>query len=168
MDCSSLGSSVMGFPRQEYYSGLPFPSLGDFPNPGIKPRSPSLQADSLPSEPPGKPSELLLAVYFICILDYGNCKFEQFSYSSSKQRRQFVTSTVHLALGLLTDLQRSGVSSFAKNRDLKTRRVVVGHQKLTMTYWEDYGSWSSYNYMRSCQRTQLQPFYSHLAFEANW
>ena len=45
----------MGFSRPEYWSGLPFPSPGDLPNPGIKPRSPELQADSLPSEPPGKP-----------------------------------------------------------------------------------------------------------------
>ena len=43
------------FSRQEYWSGLPFPSPGDFPNPGIKLQSPVLQADSLPSEPPGKP-----------------------------------------------------------------------------------------------------------------
>ena len=43
----------MGFPRQEYWSGLPFPSLRDLPNPGIKPRSPTLQADSLASEPRG-------------------------------------------------------------------------------------------------------------------
>ena len=45
----------MEFPRQEYWSGLPFPSLGDLPDPGIKPRSPALKADTLPSEPPGKP-----------------------------------------------------------------------------------------------------------------
>jgi len=44
----------MGFPRQEYWSGLPFPSLGDFPDPGIEPGSLALQADTLPSEPPGK------------------------------------------------------------------------------------------------------------------
>ena len=41
----------MEFSRQEYWSGLPFPSPGDLPDPGIKPRSPALQADSLPSEP---------------------------------------------------------------------------------------------------------------------
>ena len=46
----------MGFPRQEYWSRLPFPSPGDLPEPGIEPRSPALQADSLLSEPPGKPS----------------------------------------------------------------------------------------------------------------
>ena len=45
----------MGFSRQEYWSGLPFPSPGDLPNPWIEPRSPALQADSLLSEPPGKP-----------------------------------------------------------------------------------------------------------------
>ena len=44
----------MGFSRQEYWSGLPFPSPGDLPNPGIEPRSPPLQADALTSEPPGK------------------------------------------------------------------------------------------------------------------
>ena len=42
----------MGFSRQEYWSGLPFPSPEDLPNPGIEPRSPALQADTLPSEPP--------------------------------------------------------------------------------------------------------------------
>ena len=42
-------------PRQGYWRGLPFPSPGDLPNPGIKPRSPTLQADALPFEPPWKP-----------------------------------------------------------------------------------------------------------------
>ena len=51
----------VGFPRQEYWSGLPFPSPGDLPHPGTKPRSPTLQADSLPSEPPGA------SVYIICV-----------------------------------------------------------------------------------------------------
>ena len=45
----------MGFSRQEYWNGLPFPSPGDLPNPGIEPRSPALQADSLPTELQGKP-----------------------------------------------------------------------------------------------------------------
>ena len=44
----------MGFSRQEYWSGLPFPSPGDLPDPGIEPRSPTLRADALTSEPPGK------------------------------------------------------------------------------------------------------------------
>ena len=45
----------MGLSRQEYWSGLPFPSSDDLPNPGVKPGSPALQMDSSPSEPPGKP-----------------------------------------------------------------------------------------------------------------
>ena len=45
----------MGFPRPEHWSGLLFPPLGDLPDPGIKPGSLALQADSLPYEPPGKP-----------------------------------------------------------------------------------------------------------------
>ena len=51
-------SPSMGFSRQEYWSGLPFPSPGDLPNPGIEPVSPTLQADALPSEPPGKPKNV--------------------------------------------------------------------------------------------------------------
>ena len=46
---------AMEFSRQEYWSGLPYPSPGDLPNPGIEPGSPTLQADALPFEPPGKP-----------------------------------------------------------------------------------------------------------------
>ena len=45
----------MGFPRQEYWNGLPFPSPGDLPDPGIEPGSPALEAGTLTSEPPGKP-----------------------------------------------------------------------------------------------------------------
>ena len=55
MDCSLLGPLSTGLSRQEYWSGWPFPSPEDLPNPGIEPASPALQADSLLSEPPGKP-----------------------------------------------------------------------------------------------------------------
>ena len=65
----------MEFFRQEYWSGLLFPSPGDLPNPGIEPGSPSLQADALPSEPPGKPttqtvSYLVKAMVFSVVM-YG-------------------------------------------------------------------------------------------------
>ena len=59
MDCRLPGSSVHGFSRQEYWSGLPFPSSEDLPDPWIEPELPELQADSLPSELPGKPIQLL-------------------------------------------------------------------------------------------------------------
>ena len=55
MDYNLPGSLSMEFSRQEYWSGVPFPSPGDLPDPGVELRSPALQADSLPSEPPGKP-----------------------------------------------------------------------------------------------------------------
>ena len=54
--CQALPS--MGFSRQEYWSGSLFPSPGYLPNPGVKPRSPALQAYSLLSESPGKPSQM--------------------------------------------------------------------------------------------------------------
>ena len=52
----------MGFSRQEYWSGLPFPSPGDLPDPGIEPWSPALQAGAISSEPPGEK-----VVYFFTI-----------------------------------------------------------------------------------------------------
>ena len=55
MGCANQTPPPMGFFRQEYWSGLPCPPPGDLSNPGIEPRSPTFQADSLPSEPPGKP-----------------------------------------------------------------------------------------------------------------
>ena len=63
MDCRLPGSSVhSGFSKQEHWSGLPFPSPEDLPDPGIEPGSPTLEADALPSEPPGRPSEVQTSV----------------------------------------------------------------------------------------------------------
>ena len=59
MDWGLPGSSVCRISQQEYWSGLPFSSPGHLPYPRSKHRSPTLQADSLPSEPPGKPDLLL-------------------------------------------------------------------------------------------------------------
>ena len=66
----------MVFSRQEYWSGLPFPSPGYLPNPGVDPASPALKADSLPSEPLGKALllldyceflPLLMLIFAVCI-----------------------------------------------------------------------------------------------------
>ena len=59
IDCSPPGSSIHGIFQARYWSGLPFPSPGDLPDPGIEPGAPALQADSLPSEPRGKPLDAL-------------------------------------------------------------------------------------------------------------
>ena len=56
IDCSLTASSVHEILQARILNELPFPPPGDLPNPGIEPGSPALQADSLPSEPPGKPS----------------------------------------------------------------------------------------------------------------
>ena len=58
----------MGFSRQECWSGLPLPSPGDLPDPGIEPGSPALQVDALPSEPPGKPQDVSSALHLSCTL----------------------------------------------------------------------------------------------------
>ena len=79
----------MEFFRQEYWSGLPFPSPGDIPDPSIKPRSPALQADALPLEPPGKPN----VVYTILPLVYqiGKLRLEEILW--------LVRSSTELKLG---------------------------------------------------------------------
>ena len=65
--------TVHGILRAEYWSGLPCPPPGDLPNPGIEPRSPALQADTLPAEPQGKPMGefgwlFLFVLYLFCLL----------------------------------------------------------------------------------------------------
>ena len=59
----------MEFSRQEYWSGLPFPFPGDLPDTGMEPRSPTLQADALPSEPPGRFSVKCVCVC-VCVCEY--------------------------------------------------------------------------------------------------
>ena len=73
--CPTLGTSwtvaqkaplTLGFSKQEYWSGLPFPSPRNLPYPGIKPGSPALQADSLPTKLPGKPLQMLIKIHLFC------------------------------------------------------------------------------------------------------
>ena len=64
-----------GFSRQESWSGLPFPSPGDLPNPGIEPRSPTLQADALTSEPPGKHNQICKWDQITTLLYFTFCSF---------------------------------------------------------------------------------------------
>ena len=69
----------MEFSGQKYWSGLPFPSPGDLPDPGVKPRSPTVQADSLPTEPPGKPK--YIGVILTQKLTWGLLHCSQILYS---------------------------------------------------------------------------------------
>ena len=71
MNCSLPDSSSMEFFRQGSWSGLPFPSAKDLPDPGIKPGSSVFQADSIPSESPGKPC---MCIYIMLNVTYRcNC-----------------------------------------------------------------------------------------------
>ena len=77
----------MEFSRKEYWSGLPFPSPGDLPNPGIEPKSPALQADALPSEPPGKSPKYFFEPLFFA----GRARIlEWVAISSSMRSREYV------------------------------------------------------------------------------
>ena len=67
MSGSLLGSSVHGVPRQEYWSGLPFPPPGYLPDPGIEPESPVLAGRFFTTEPPGKPTD-----NYILVINYGD------------------------------------------------------------------------------------------------
>ena len=72
-------SRSMEFSWQEYWSGLPLPSPGDLPNPGIEPGSPTLQADTLPSELPGKiPGFIIYGFYYVEVGYFYACFLEGF------------------------------------------------------------------------------------------
>ena len=85
----------MGFSRQEYWNGLPFPSPGDLSDPGIEPRSPALQADTLTSEPPGKPLTSLktdLPDLAGCLCQYISLSKEHSLSTSRVSRSHFCTT----------------------------------------------------------------------------
>ena len=90
----------MEFSRPEYWSGHPFPSPEDLPNPGIEPRSPALQADSLPAEPQGKPKNagvgnlsLLQGIFLTQESNQGFLHWRQILYQMSYQGIQICVYT---------------------------------------------------------------------------
>ena len=103
MELSPPGSSVHGYSptrSQDYWSGFPCPPPGDLPNPGIKLRSPSLQEDSLPSEPPGKPMKtgmgslsLSQGIFLTQGLSWGLLRCRQILYQLNYQGRHSHLST---------------------------------------------------------------------------
>ena len=114
----SPGSSSMEFSRQEYQSWLPFPSPGNLPNPGIKPRSPTLQADSLLFESPG--------TYNFRCYTVNPCCLSTFMYSSLYLLIPY-SSFVPLSLSLSTlatiNLFSTSVSLFLRNLHLKLNQI---------------------------------------------
>jgi len=90
MDCSCQAPLSMGFSRQEYWSGLPCPPPGDLPHPGIESRSPTLQVDSLPSEPPGKPMNIETKCWQSMNNETSNIKLEVRVWKSRKRSEIFI------------------------------------------------------------------------------
>ena len=90
----------MGFSRQEYWSGLPCPLPGGLPNPGIKPRSPTLQADSLLTEPPGKQMSYTVCIYLWKKISSSEDCYEWpcVWYIPQHQEASFITNTIEMAL----------------------------------------------------------------------
>ena len=84
----------MGFSRQEYWSGLPFPSPGDLPDPGIEPRSPTLQADALTSAPPGKPGVYKVPLNSGVIRSHCSCKSHQCVSESESVSHSIVSDSL--------------------------------------------------------------------------
>ena len=107
MNCSPPGSLSKGFPRQEYWSGLPFPSPGDLPNPGIGPTTPALAVRFFTTEPPGKPTishtclQIIFNQIFDCVLtsinifksvlllssDYSKCRRKRRHKQESREEK---------------------------------------------------------------------------------
>ena len=120
----------MGFSRQEYWSGLPFPSPGDLPNPGIEPGFPALEADALTSESPGKPPReapsIVSAKYTVLI--YCTCHFQSGSL--------FI-----LAASVCRSLQCL-ISSLTQGPEVVTCSVVLwGRRKTANKYdWRVWGA----------------------------
>ena len=108
----------MGFSRQGYWSGLPFPSPGDLPDPGIEPGSPALLADALPSEPPRKPEKHSRTSYPMaaCTLASGHLGLEIRTlyhctlYSESERKEKVKIAQLCLTLCDPMDCSLSGSS----------------------------------------------------------
>ena len=98
VDCSLQASPSMGFSRQEYQGRLPFSSPEDLPEPGIEARSPTLQADILPSEPLGKPKEMRISEWVAFPFSRGSSQPRDRSQVSHIAGRCFNLGTTREAL----------------------------------------------------------------------
>ena len=108
----------MGFPRQDYWSGLPFPSLGDLPDPGIKPRSPTLVGRFFTTEPPGKP----VNSYTLSVPDIDPPIVVMYRVLGENAHSMHRSSVLFLHL-----LCESKIISQLKN-EIKQRRVVLKYE----------------------------------------
>ena len=107
MDCSPRPFYPWGFSRQEYSSGLLCHPSGDHPNPGIKARFSALQADSLPSEPQGKPYYLIRISELKVLILY--CKLLEFSWKSGWPTEKFWRICLGSSIGRLPHREALGL-----------------------------------------------------------
>ena len=108
----------MEFSRQEYWSGLPFPTLGHLPNLRIEPRSPTLQVDSLPSEPPGKPPTTTGGYH---IRKCTNRTIPIFTKSSIGQR---CFGALHVEINCITNCSDPPMAPYCSGNKCKTLMMV--------------------------------------------
>ena len=123
----------MGFYRQEYWSGLPFPSPGDLPDSGIKLRSPTLQANSLSSEPPRKPTMLLL----LLLQSHVSCV--QLCATPWTEAHHAPLSLGFSRLEQLTDSERKEQNLFHQNKESRST-AGSGVESPRKTYAHDSGT----------------------------
>ena len=118
MDCNLPGLPLsMEVSRQEYCSGLPFPSPGDLPDPGIEPQSPALQGDSLLSEPQGKPlwgQGRLNGLFFHVLKWTKNC--HPVACHEAESVHRCILSTPTLSACLLVFIKNDLITSIEKLR----------------------------------------------------
>ena len=143
----------MGFSRQEYWSGLPFPSPGDLLNPGIEPRSPTLQADALISEPLGNSTNISLSPHFLWRgQEYLDCKEIQPVHSEGDQPWDFFgrndakaeTSTLATSCEELTHWKRlwcwEGLGAWGEGNNKGWDGWMASLTRWTWV-WVNSGSW---------------------------
>ena len=159
MSCSPLGASVHRFSRQEYWSGLPFPSPGDLPYPGIEPRSPTLQTDSLPSEPPGSKEDVVRiydGILCACVLSSDwlcnpvDCNLPSFLIHGISQARILEWGAVSFSRGSSWTRDQTHVSCIG--------RRVLYHWATRETLWHcvffafDKWLWAATNWQERKQK----------------
>ena len=99
----------MGFPRQEYWSGLPFPSSGDLPNQGIKPESPALQGRFFTIEPPGNIQYMVVITMSFIVSTFSSCSSKK---KTSGCYTQVISATGRLLLMSSSSLHPTFLFSF--------------------------------------------------------
>ena len=170
IDCSLPGFSVHAeFSTQEYWSGLPCPPPGDLPNPGIEPRSPALQADSLPSEPLGKPENtgvgsltLLQGIFPTQELHWGllDCRWILYHQGRSSLSLQSPSSLFSVSFpqnpSIKIDLCSEKVSAFQFN----TQVFIFYNQEVWTLYFDRWinSMTFSYNTFKSLKHKFIKTF----------